>query len=116
MHCNARLLKISYFCSGGWHFLTYTCEPIKLLPWLMKKFQSQGGKIKKRKLQTLEELKKENYDIVVNCSGLGARELVQDCLVTPVRGQVSRVINFPDIFEPMNFLLKIKQRTTLNRN
>ncbi|GIY98882.1 d-aspartate oxidase [Caerostris extrusa] len=31
------------------------------------------------------------YDVVINCSGLGARHLVPDPEVIPVRGQVMRV-------------------------
>ncbi|XP_043466406.1 D-aspartate oxidase [Leptopilina heterotoma] len=81
--------KSSY--TGGWQFLSYTCEPTKLLPWLMKTFKSQSGKIVRRKINTLDELKREKYNVIVNCSGLGARELAKDPQVTPVRGQVSRV-------------------------
>lgn len=78
--------------------MSYTCEPSKLLPWLMKTFKSKSGKIKRRKINTLDELKNEKYDVIVNCSGLGARELVKDSQVTSVRGQVSRVISniFPN--------------------
>lgn len=31
------------------------------------------------------------YDIVVNCSGIGANQLVPDPSVVPVRGQIMRV-------------------------
>jgi len=33
----------------------------------------------------------EGYNAVVNCTGLGARELVGDTSLQPVRGQVLRV-------------------------
>ena len=33
----------------------------------------------------------EDFDVVVNCSGLGARQLVGDSNVFPIRGQVYRV-------------------------
>ena len=33
----------------------------------------------------------DSYDVVVNCTGFGARELCGDSLVEPVRGQVIRV-------------------------
>lgn len=64
----------------------------------MKTFKSQSGKIVRRKINTLDELKREKYNVIVNCSGLGARELAKDPQVTPVRGQVSRVIKYTTYF------------------
>lgn len=43
-----------------------------------------------RKIGHLWELHK-NYDIVVNCSGLGSKELVGDSEMYPIRGQVLKV-------------------------
>jgi len=77
----------------GWQFVTYTAEPILLLPWLMKKFVALGGKIEKRNIKTLHQLAEEGYDLIINCSGLGARELVADKTMTPIRGQVYKVID-----------------------
>ncbi|XP_015603655.1 D-aspartate oxidase [Cephus cinctus] len=77
--------------SGGWHFLTYTVEPTLLLPWLLKEFKTRGGIVIKRKIKSFEEFKMEGYDIIINCSGLGARILAQDTEVHPIRGQVCRV-------------------------
>ncbi|XP_017879258.2 tubulin polyglutamylase TTLL13-like [Ceratina calcarata] len=75
----------------GWNFLTYTAEPVYLLPWLTRKFEEAGGKLWKRKIRELRELIDEGYDLIINCSGLGARELVGDDTVVPIRGQVARV-------------------------
>ena len=55
----------------------------------MKQFCDNGGLIEKRKVNDLCELK--DYDIIINCSGLGARSLVKDPLVYPIRGQVVAV-------------------------
>ncbi|XP_076376289.1 D-aspartate oxidase isoform X2 [Megalopta genalis] len=75
----------------GWSFLTYIGEPTRLLPWLMKKFAKAGGVFRKRKVEKLHELIDDNgYDVVINCSGLGARHLAADNTVTPIRGQVAR--------------------------
>ena len=57
----------------------------------MKKFVSMNGKIVKKRIQNVFDLKLEGYDVVVNCTGLGAQELLSDKLMTAVRGQVSRV-------------------------
>ena len=43
-----------------------------------------------RKINNLNELSDE-YDIIINCTGLGARELVGDLSVYPVRGQIIEV-------------------------
>ncbi|XP_070168392.1 D-aspartate oxidase-like isoform X3 [Polyergus mexicanus] len=70
----------------GWHFITYTAEPVLLLPWLMERFIALGGKIEKRNIKTLHDLAEEGYDLIINCSGLGARELVADKTMTSIRG------------------------------
>jgi len=60
----------------------------------MKKFVALGGRLKRRNVKTLYELAEEGYDLIINCSGLGARKLVADETVTPIRGQVYRVTDF----------------------
>ncbi|ELU00586.1 hypothetical protein CAPTEDRAFT_106442 [Capitella teleta] len=70
-------------------FSSILIECVKYLPWLTKKFVNKGGKTLQRKVESLDELF-EDYDLVVNCSGIGARGLGDDD-VTPIRGQVMRV-------------------------
>ena len=60
------------------------CTPY--LSWKMTQFKTNGGTVIQKKLKTLQELD-GTYDIIVNCSGLGTRELVNDHDVYPVRGQ-----------------------------
>lgn len=91
-----------FFYRNGWHFVTYTCEPTRFLPWLTNKFLALGGELKRRTIRDLGELIDDGYEIVINCSGLGARELVNDDTVTAVRGQVSRVTTF--LIHTMNFI------------
>lgn len=69
--------------------MTFTCQPVYLLPYLYRRFDEAGGHIIRRKVSRLDELK--DFDVVINCSGLGARHLANDALVVPVRGQVIRV-------------------------
>ncbi|XP_054707674.1 D-amino-acid oxidase-like [Uloborus diversus] len=69
---------------------TLYAECCKLLPMLMKRLQSKGGQIVKRKLKSIEELS-DKFDIVINCPGVGAAKLVPDPSVVPIRGQVIRV-------------------------
>jgi len=61
----------------------------------MEKFVSLGGEIERRNIKMLHQLAEEGYDLIINCSGLGARELVADETMTPIRGQVYRVIDPP---------------------
>lgn len=77
---------------SGLHFVTYTSEPKKLLPYLEKRFQSKGGNLINRKVVDLDEfIRTSDYDVIVNCTGLGASELVKDKMVHSIRGQVLRV-------------------------
>ncbi|XP_076761272.1 D-aspartate oxidase-like [Xylocopa sonorina] len=83
------LYKENY--KDGWIFVSYTVEPVRLLPWLTKQFLESGGKLRDRKIYALSELIDDGYDLIINCSGLGARKLVGDNTVIPIRGQVTRV-------------------------
>ncbi|XP_060066892.1 D-aspartate oxidase-like [Ylistrum balloti] len=60
------------------------------LPWLMKKFQANGGIVQKRHISSLDELS-PYYDVLVNCTGLGSYQMLGDHDLRPVRGQVFRV-------------------------
>lgn len=62
------------------------------LPYLLDQFQKLGGKLQScaTPLNSLEEL---NHPLLVNCTGLGARDLCQDFDVFPIRGQVVRTSN-----------------------
>ena len=63
------------------------------LPWLEARFASLGGMIEQRALSSLDHALTA-AEVVVNCSGLGARELCGDVALHPVRGQVVRVRRF----------------------
>lgn len=65
-------------------------EPSKLLPFLTKQFEQGGGRIEMRKVDNLDALFDEEYEIVVNCSGLSSGALASDKMVMPVRGQITR--------------------------
>ncbi len=60
------------------------------LPWLLKQAELLDLGIQRRNLQNIDEALAE-FDVVINCSGLGARELCEDQSMFPVRGQVLRV-------------------------
>ncbi|MFF3375035.1 FAD-dependent oxidoreductase [Streptomyces sp. NPDC002680] len=64
------------------------------LGWLRERFLAAGGIMEKRSVRSLAEATgADGVDVVVNCTGLGARELVPDPAVRPVRGQLVVVEN-----------------------
>lgn len=69
-----------------WHHFIHK---LFLIP-VFCRFRKAGGQIEQRKVNSLQELS-ESYEIIVNCSGLGAKTLVGDSQVYPVRGQVLNV-------------------------
>lgn len=84
-------LIFNYIFRHGFRFVTYICEGSKLLPHLLDKFRNQRGIIVAKKVKSLEELA-GHFDIVINCTGLGANEFIDDKLVHPIRGHIFRVI------------------------
>lgn len=67
------------------------------LDYLARRFRAAGGRIHPgRRLAQLEEID-PTFDLVINCSGIGARTLVHDPDLKPHRGQVAIVpkIGFP---------------------
>ena len=77
-------------------FKTFLVNPTKYLAWLTDQFRSKGGLIVHHEIGSFQEL--ENYDLIMNCTGLGARHLVGDSSVYPVRGQVV-IVRAPQVKE-----------------
>ncbi|KAI4469952.1 d-amino acid oxidase [Holotrichia oblita] len=81
-------------CPGNWKYgsfyTTVLTECGLYLPWAMKQFAKYGGKFVDRKLESFADLSSE-YDLIINCTGLGAKYLCNDNKVAPIRGQVFKV-------------------------
>ncbi|NUP40940.1 MAG: FAD-dependent oxidoreductase [Streptomyces sp.] len=60
------------------------------LPWLRERLVRAGGVVEERTVAGFAEV---DAPVVVNCTGLGARSLVPDASVRPVRGQLVVVEN-----------------------
>lgn len=58
--------------------------------YLVEMFKSLGGGLVQKTVNNIQEALAE-YDVVVNCTGLGSRELFNDSSIYPVRGQIVRV-------------------------
>lgn len=70
------------------------CCTVDLTPlnvfFLFHRFKMNGGYIESRKVHDIWELH-GRYDVVMNCTGIGARDLTGDSSIYPVRGQVLEV-------------------------
>jgi len=83
-----RILDVDEVIEGysfGWEIEAPVIEMAHYMPWLRSRFELLGGTIENRKISSLSELDSE---LIINCSGLGARQICRDEEVVPVRGQV----------------------------
>lgn len=60
------------------------------LPWLMKQLKEKSVSFVRHEVESLDELLPE-YNWIINCSALGARQLCNDESIYPIRGQVALV-------------------------
>ncbi len=74
----------------GYVFEAPVIEMPVYLGYLMRRFEALGGQIAVRSLDSVDEAF-AHYDRVIDCAGLGARELIGDSTLMPIRGQVVRV-------------------------
>jgi D-amino-acid oxidase len=66
----------------GWKFIAPRAQPSLFLPYLESRL------IEPIEQRIVTDIKHEPGDVIVNCTGLGARELVGDDLVYPLLGQI----------------------------
>jgi D-amino-acid oxidase len=91
--CSASELPAGF--TAGW---SYTAPVVTMplhLDYLLARYSALGGAVVVSAVSSLSSL---DAPIVVNCTGVGARDLVPDPLVMPARGQVVVVRN-PGISE-----------------
>jgi D-amino-acid oxidase len=81
----------------GWRYLAPVLDMPVYLEYLLDRAEAAGAELQIRRLASLDEALAA-APVVVNCAGIGARELVPDPSVTPYRGQVVVVQN-PGITE-----------------
>ena len=65
-------------------------DTTKYMDYLVNTFKGLGGKVEKRTVDDIEKLLEEKRT-VVNCTGLGSRELLGDTELYPSRGQIVKV-------------------------
>ena len=69
-----------------WSYSTLIMPCDKYLSWQLEQFKTKGGRVVQRRVKSLQEIDGQ-YDIIVNCTGLGSKELANDNQMYPVRGQ-----------------------------
>ncbi len=68
--------------ASAWRFTAPRVEPARFLPWLTSQLREP---IEQR---VVTDLTTESGDLVINCTGLGARELLGDDAMLPLFGQI----------------------------
>jgi D-amino-acid oxidase len=76
--------------SSGWHYTAPVVTMPRYLDYLSSRYEARGGVIEVAPVTSLASI---DAPVVVNCTGIGARGLVPDPAVFPVRGQVVVVEN-----------------------
>jgi D-amino-acid oxidase len=76
----------------GWHQRIPVVEMPVYLAYLRRRFEAAGGIVDRRRIGSLAETAGV-APIVVNCTGVGARDLTGDPNLVPIRGQVVIVAN-----------------------
>lgn len=71
-------------------------DTTKYIPYLNKLFLTLGGTLKQQRIDNILEIAK-HHDITINCSGIGAKSLVGDDSVYPIRGYVLSVKKIPNL-------------------
>jgi D-amino-acid oxidase len=78
--------------ADGWHYTAPVATMPVYLGYLRARFEQAGGTLEVSAAGSLTELA-GTAPVVVNCSGVAARDLVPDPAVVPVRGQVVLAAN-----------------------
>jgi D-amino-acid oxidase len=81
----------------GWRFTVPLIDMPRYLGYLQQRLAEAGGTIERRQISSFEDIRGQ-APMVVNCTGMGARELVPDPDLVPIRGQLVVVEN-PGITE-----------------
>ncbi len=88
----ARPAELPPGARAGWAIEAPVIDTRRYLPWLEARVAARGGRLVERAVASLDEAF-AGHDLVVNCAGLGARELCDDRELYPVRGQIVRTVD-----------------------
>jgi D-amino-acid oxidase len=86
----------SGYADGYWMEIPIV-EPPRYLHYLVDRFCSAGGQIEQRALNTLTDLTPD-HALIVNCTGVYARQVANDPTVYPLRGQTV-IVDAPHVHD-----------------
>jgi glycine/D-amino acid oxidase-like deaminating enzyme len=89
---NARLLRADehpFPVNRVLRFDTMYVETPRFMAWLTDEVLRAGGTIRMRRFETLADVATLPERLVFNCTGIGAKHLVGDDMLMPVRGQLA---------------------------
>lgn len=75
----------------GWSFDAPVIDTRRYLPYLLQRLHEAGGGVETHHVDSFADL--QGSEPVINCCGLGARELCNDAALHPIRGQLVHVDN-----------------------
>ncbi len=78
-------------------FTTMLIEPNAYLRALLRDFHLAGGKVVLQEFHNIAEIATLPQPVVVNCTGLGARDLCADTELVPIKGQLTYLLPQPEI-------------------
>lgn len=78
-------------------FTTLFVEPNVFLPALLDEFLLRGGRIRRQAFHALEEVLALPERVVVNCTGMGTRDLFGDEELIPIKGQLVVLLPQPEV-------------------
>ena len=78
-------------------YYTMLIEPSIYLGALLRDFYIAGGRVVVKQFRSREEIGRLTEPVVFNCTGLGARDLFGDEMLTPVRGQLEILLPQPEV-------------------
>jgi D-amino-acid oxidase len=100
-----RMLEAADYCTfpgveWGYEIETPVAQMSKYLPWLLAELQDRHVSFVRQSLSSLTDINRE-FDVIVNCTGLGSRALTGDPDLEGVRGQyilVKTPDDLPDFY------------------
>ncbi len=76
--------------SNGFALTVPLIDTTIYLDYLANRFRTAGGTIQSAHISKVDQISRD-FDVIINCAGIGARELVHDSQLEPHRGQVAIV-------------------------